>query len=744
MINRKTFKQLFKEKALEAAKRWMEREPLRKQTGNIKAVNKDEEEAAVRRIENNVAREARRPAFRTDLVLPIIFPERIIKGNDLKELAPNELARMAGKPVARIEDIPAAGNVAEGFATGFLVSPNLLLTNNHVFPDSQSAKDCAANFLYERTIAGVSSGFQFMIDPDKFFFTDANLDFSLVYVEPVSLDNKFSLTGFGFLQMIGTPGKILVGQPINIIQYPGGGIKHYAYQNNTVVDILELQHFIHYTTDTEKGSSGSPCYNAAWELAALHHSGVPLVVNGQIIDDHGQPWDEENQSDDEIQWVANEGISVSAIVAFLKTLHLNTPAHQNLLDAFLRTTNDPLLAGTPAPTAATALAPVINNESFTNLNSTDMSSITMNFNAPVNIFIGETAAKVAAIPSAPSVAVKGNGLMKVLTEKKQNFDPDYDHRPGYDRNFLAGFSLALPDVIASRQDEMFIDFNTSKSYVLKYHHYSLAMNKKRKLTMWTASNVDYNPDKKSTKDRSEFGGEDWTLDPRIPPKFQITDEQFYKPAKKIDRGHIVRREDNCWGDSEIEIEFANADSYHWTNCTQQHQSFNRDAFGEHGLWGRLENQVQQQLPLADGRATIFAGPVLDNIADPVAEINGVDIQYPLKFWKIIVAVDEQEELVSYGFILDQSDVVNDQGIGLERLDFSAFNAQQATIRAITSLTGVVFDQKVYDNDALNPGDVGPEGLRPFRNVNEILIKRKRPLADRYEAAIDDREAVITE
>jgi endonuclease G len=744
MINRKTFNQLFKEKALEAAKRWMEREPLRKQTGNIKAINKEEEEIAVRRIENNVAREARRPPFRTDLVMPIIFPERIIKGNDLKELAPNELARIAGKPVARIENIPATGMQAEGFATGFMVSPNLLLTNNHVFPDGESAKGCAANFLYERTIAGVSSGFQFMIDPDKFFFTDPNLDFSLVYVESLSLHSKFSLAGFGFLQMIATPGKILVGQPINIIQYPGGGIKHYAYQNNTVVDILELQHFIHYTTDTEKGSSGSPCYNAAWELAALHHSGVPLVDNGQIINDHGQPWDEENQSDDEIQWVANEGISISAIVAFVKNVQLDNSAHQNLLDEFLRTTNDPLMAGTPAPPPEVVSAPVTNNELFTNLNSTDMPSINMNFNAPVNIFIGETAAKVAATPPTPLVATNGNGFMKALTEKKQNFDPDYRHRPGYDRNFLTGFSLNFPEVIAPRQDEMFIDYYTNKPYVLKYHHYSLAMNKRRRLNMWTASNVDYNPDKKSTKDRSEFGGEDWTVDPRIPPQFQITDEQFYKPAKKIDRGHIVRREDNCWGDSELEIEFANADSYHWTNCTQQHQSFNRDAFGEHGLWGRLENQVQQQLPFADFRATIFAGPVLDNINDPFAEISGVDIQYPLKFWKIIVAVDEQEGPVSYGFILDQSDVINDQGIGLERLDFSAFNAQQATISAISSLTGVIFDQKVYDTDALRSTDVGPEGLRPFRNVNEILIRRRRTRADKYEETIDGREAVIAE
>jgi hypothetical protein len=87
MINRKTFKQLFKEKALEAAKRWTERESLRKQTDNIKAINKDEEEIAVRRIENNVARE-HIASIQNDLVMPIIFPKRIIK-NDLEGTGPN-------------------------------------------------------------------------------------------------------------------------------------------------------------------------------------------------------------------------------------------------------------------------------------------------------------------------------------------------------------------------------------------------------------------------------------------------------------------------------------------------------------------------------------------------------------------------------------------------------------------------------------------------------------------------------
>jgi hypothetical protein len=91
---------------LEAAKRWMEREPLRKQTGNIKAINKEEEEIAVRRIENNVAREARRPAFRTDLVMPIIFPERIIKGNDLKELPQTNWRESPASPLHGLKTFP--------------------------------------------------------------------------------------------------------------------------------------------------------------------------------------------------------------------------------------------------------------------------------------------------------------------------------------------------------------------------------------------------------------------------------------------------------------------------------------------------------------------------------------------------------------------------------------------------------------------------------------------------------------
>jgi len=720
MLNKKTFRDLQIGNALEAAKRWKQREPVRKGTGMIKGISQEEVDIADKRVNTHFTREALRKKPGTDLNKPLVFPERIIKGNDLKEFAPTEMARKSGIPVARIENIPGKGMQPEGFATGFLVSPNLLLTNNHVFPDANAAIDCAANFLYERNMAGINSGFRFVIDPSRFFLTNVDLDFSLVYVESLSMENNFSIAGFNYLRMIDTPGKILVGQPINIIQHPAGGIKNYAYQNNNVVDILNLEQYIQYSTDTKEGSSGSPCFNNSWELVALHHSGVPLIIDGKIINTQGQFWDKENQDQDEIQWIANEGISISKIVLGLKASNMGDASKQALLNNLIQTTADPLLNGSAERTTNKEIV----NSPITHIKDSAMPSVNMNFSGPVTINIGDAFSNAGL--SAPFVGTGLNlGDKPSFAEKKQNFDTDYDSRPGFDTGFLAGYTFDLPEVISSRQDEMFLSFSDNKPYVLKYHHYSLVMNKKRRLCMWTASNVDFNAEKRSTRDRTEFGSEDWTVDPRIPAKYQITDEEFYKPAKLIDRGHIVRRADNCWGDTELEIEYANADTYHWTNCCQQHQSFNRDKFGEHGIWGMLENTIESQLNLADGRAIIYAGPVLDNETDPVATIDQKDIQYPLKFWKVVVAIDELEGLISYGFILDQSDVINDQGIGLEKLDFGKFKSQQETIHSITSLTGVKFPDRVYDADVLTGSGIDIDGSRPFVNVNEMILRRNK-------------------
>jgi hypothetical protein len=84
---------------------------------------------------------------------------------DFADLPPNEQARKAGRPVVRIVTLPGAGTVPQGFATGFLVAPDLILTNHHVFRTRDEAEGVGAQFLYERTHGGLREGVVFELDP---------------------------------------------------------------------------------------------------------------------------------------------------------------------------------------------------------------------------------------------------------------------------------------------------------------------------------------------------------------------------------------------------------------------------------------------------------------------------------------------------------------------------------------------------------------------------------------------------
>ncbi|UNK51186.1 DNA/RNA non-specific endonuclease [Lysobacter sp. S4-A87] len=255
------------------------------------------------------------------------------------------------------------------------------------------------------------------------------------------------------------------------------------------------------------------------------------------------------------------------------------------------------------------------------------------------------------------------------------------------------------------------------------------MHEPRRLLIWAASNVDYSPAaRKRTKPRKEYGGENWRLDPRVAlqvPGLQIEDVDFYRPATKIDRGHIVRREDACWGSTAKEAEFANSDTYHWTNCTPQSQAFNQS--GEHGIWGKFEEHIQREAKALDGRLCVFAGPVL-GLRDPR---HGYDddnlIKVPMKFWKIVMCVsnkDDGSEPLAYAFIFDQTEAI--ERLGFERMDMSEYEIHQVPVGDITKKTGVQFDDSILAADVLRRGGAN-ESLRDDKGVsitslNDIVLR----------------------
>ena len=65
-------------------------------------------------------------------------------------------------------------------------------------------------------------------------------------------------------------------------------------------------------------TSASPVFNDRWEVVALHHSGVPRRnAEKKVLTIDGGLWTP-NMGEHRIDWVANEGIRVAAIMTALK------------------------------------------------------------------------------------------------------------------------------------------------------------------------------------------------------------------------------------------------------------------------------------------------------------------------------------------------------------------------------------------------------------------------------------------
>lgn len=311
--------------ASQAGRRWQERTATREAArdnlakGNITAV--ESTDRIMDRINHLSAYALTRPgAILPDTGRKLVdgfASERILGENDLLGFNILELALAVGRFVGRINI--RSSSTTLGFGTGFMVSPRLLLTNNHVLSAPQDAVYSMVEFDYQLDrFMRLMPVRAFRLEPDTFFMTSPDLDFTLVAVHPLSVDNV-ELKNYTWSKLIENQGKTLIGEPLNIIQHPNAEPKHIAFRHNRLIDLLE--NFAHYETDTEPGSSGSPVYNDQWEIIALHHSGVPNMKNGQIIAKDGSVW-KDGMDPALIDWVANEGIRVSSLVGYIKQQNL--------------------------------------------------------------------------------------------------------------------------------------------------------------------------------------------------------------------------------------------------------------------------------------------------------------------------------------------------------------------------------------------------------------------------------------
>ncbi len=251
--------------------------------------------------------------------------ERIIGASDLLSINFLDRGRRAADAVCRIK-LPGDGG--EAYGTGFLIGPRLLITNNHVLSSATEATQAQAEFNYEHDIDGVlRRTVQYNLDPGQLFYTSSELDITLVAVAPMS-NSGVPVERYGWLPLLPLSGKSVDGEWISIIQHPNGATKQIAIHASQIIKLDPnkipgiTENFIHYTTDTEPGSSGSPVLNDQWQVVALHHKAVPAPSQ------HGDGG--------EIRWLANEGVRVSAIFNHLESKRFENDHARAALDRLSR------------------------------------------------------------------------------------------------------------------------------------------------------------------------------------------------------------------------------------------------------------------------------------------------------------------------------------------------------------------------------------------------------------------------
>lgn len=328
-----------REVADQAARNWAERTRFREANAGLSSVEIEGQARVAMRMERLAGAAAATATVNLAAsfvpgaeVLRSIGLERVIGQSDFQSIAFLQLALAVSRFVGRINIRSGAKTV--GYGTGFMVSPRLLLTNNHVLPTADLAQASTVEFDYQLDKTGNKLEMvPFAFDTRSFFLTDPRLDFTLVAVDERSTTGR-ELRLYGWSPLIGSQGKVLIGEHVNIVQHPRGDFKQFVSRDNKVVDLLS--DFLHYVTDTEPGSSGSPVYNDQWEVVALHRSGVPAMIGGQYQDIDGNVWN--GRDPDRIKWVANEGVRVSKLVEFIRGQRL---------DGFQATLRDQLLFEIP-------------------------------------------------------------------------------------------------------------------------------------------------------------------------------------------------------------------------------------------------------------------------------------------------------------------------------------------------------------------------------------------------------------
>lgn len=255
-------------------------------------------------------------------VTPPRLERFVVEANGLKDVVQwrETLATLEGQ-VCRVE-IP----MGTPYGTGFLLGSSAVITNYHVMQlvkgGQLKPQDVSLRFDYKRRSDGVTVNegtiyhlaSDWLIHDSPFSNNDekgeepasGELDYALMRVEgepgkdpiggPEVLDKNPTAPSRGWIKVPAVLPELKPNTSLFILQHPKGDPLKLAIDTSAIIEVKYGGRRVRYRTNTEHGSSGSPCFDANWNLVALHHMGDPAYGPAQF----------------------NQGIPMSAIVQYLK------------------------------------------------------------------------------------------------------------------------------------------------------------------------------------------------------------------------------------------------------------------------------------------------------------------------------------------------------------------------------------------------------------------------------------------
>ncbi len=266
---------------------------------------------------------------------------------------------------------------------------------------------------------------------------------------------------------------------------------------------------------------------------------------------------------------------------------------------------------------------------------------------------------------------------EAFTETKRTV-ASMKNRKGYDADFLG--KKVAPPVPGSSHKVLKTAFPAN---ALPYTHFSILMSESRRFSIFTAENL--NGALKIKLKRRDS----WGFDPRIPPKAQVGHKEFYGP-EPFDKGHMVRRENPGWGETQAEAQFGEDDSFIYPNAVPQMPQLNQKT------WLSLENYVLENARTEGFKVSVFTGPVFR--ADDPSYSN---VQVPIDFWKVVAAIDaDTKGLLISAYMLSQ-----EGSMPLESFRFGPFKTYQVPLSRVEELADLKFSKAVRDADVFGADEI---------------------------------------